>query len=172
MKIQTTHKIINKQKNSKLCFVCGLKNPLGLKAQFYVSETKELIAIFKPDEMHQSYPGRLHGGIASTTLDETIGRTILNHYEYEVWGVTIELNVKFRKPIELGQELKVIGRITKDEKRIFEGTGEIILPDGEIAVEAHGKYLKVPLEKITVFDPEEYEWRVVKSENDPTEILI
>ena len=170
--MQTTHRIINKQKNSKLCFVCGLKNQFGLKAQFYVSETKELIAIFKPEEFHQSYPGRLHGGIAFSILDETIGRAILNHYEQEVWGVTIELNVKFRKPIELGQELKVIGRITKDEKRFFEGTGEIILPSGEIAVEAYGKYLKVPLEKITEFDPEEYEWCVVRTENDPTEIKI
>ncbi|MCX8057014.1 MAG: PaaI family thioesterase [Ignavibacteria bacterium] len=166
------HKIVGKQKNSKLCFVCGLKNPFGLKAHFYVSETKELIAIFKPEEVHQSYPGRLHGGIASTILDETIGRAILNHYEEEVWGVTIELNVKFKKPIPLNEELKVIGRITKNENRIFEGYGEIILPNGEIAVEAHGKYLKVPLEKIANFDVEETEWRVVKSENDPDEIIL
>lgn len=161
------HKIIDKQKNSKLCFVCGLKNPFGLKASFYVSETKELIAIFKPREVHQSYPGRLHGGIASAILDETIGRAILNHYENEVWGVTIELNVKFKKPIPLNEELKVIGRITKNESRIFEGTGEIILSNGHIAVEAWGKYLKVPLEKITDFDINENEWRVVRDENDP-----
>ncbi len=166
------YKIISKQKNSKNCFVCGLKNPFGLKAQFFVSESKELIAIFKPDEVHQSYPGRLHGGIASAILDETIGRAILNHYEKEVWGVTIELNVKFRKPIPLNVELKVIGRITKEDNRFFEGTGEIILPDGEVAVEAHGKYLKVPLEKITDFNVDENEWRVVKFENDPHEIKI
>lgn len=166
------HSILNKQKNSKLCFVCGLKNPFGLKAQFFVTENKELIAIFTPSDIHQSYPNRLHGGIASAILDETIGRAILNHYEEEVWGVTIELNVKFRKPIELNQELKVIGRITKDERRIFEGTGEIFLPNGEIAVEAHGKYMKVPLERITEFDPEENEWRIVRNENDPKEISI
>lgn len=166
------HKIIDKQKNSKLCFVCGLKNLFGLKASFYVSETKELIAVFKPREVHQSYPGRLHGGIASAILDETIGRAILNHYENEVWGVTIELNVKFKKPIPLNEELKVIGRITKNESRIFEGTGEIILPNGQIAVEAWGKYLKVPLEKITGFDINENEWRVVRDKNDPEKIEL
>lgn len=166
------HKIIDKQKNSKLCFVCGLKNLFGLKASFYVSETKELIAVFKPRELHQSYPGRLHGGIASAILDETIGRAILNHYENEVWGVTIELNVKFKKPIPLNEELKVIGRITKNESRIFEGTGEIILPNGQIAVEAWGKYLKVPLEKITGFDINENEWRVVRDKNDPEKIEL
>lgn len=166
------HKIIDKQKNSKLCFVCGLKNLFGLKASFYVSETKELIAVFKPREVHQSYPGRLHGGIASAILDETIGRAILNHYENEVWGVTIELNVKFKKPIPLNEELKVIGRITKNESRIFEGTGEIILPNGQIGVEAWGKYLKVPLEKITGFDINENEWRVVRDKNDPEKIEL
>ncbi len=166
------HKVIDKQKNSKLCFVCGLKNPFGLKANFYVSETKELIAIFRPEEVHQSYPGRMHGGIASAILDETIGRAILNHYDREVWGVTIELNVKFRKPIPLNEELKVIGRITKDENRIFEGTGKIILQDGSVAVEASGKYLKVPLEKIADFNVEETEWKVVKTENDPKEIKL
>lgn len=164
------HKIIGKQNNSKLCFVCGLKNKFGIHAHFYITEQKELVAIFTPKEEHQSYPGRLHGGIASAILDETIGRAILNHYEIEIWGVTIELNVKFKKPIPLNQELKVIGRITSENSRMFEGSGEIILPNGEIAATAEGKYFKVPLEKITDFDKEENEWKIVPLENDPLEI--
>lgn len=164
------HKINGKQHNSKLCFVCGLKNKFGIQAHFYVTENQELIALFTPSEEHQSYPGRLHGGIASAILDETIGRAILNKYETEVWGVTIELNTIFKKPIPLNQQLKVIGRITSESTRMFEGTGEIILPNGDIAVTAHGKYLKVPLNKITDFDKEENEWRVVESDSDPKEI--
>jgi len=166
------HKINGKQKNSKLCFVCGLKNDFGIHAHFYSTENQELIAIFTPSEEHQSYPGRLHGGIASAILDETIGRAILNKYEAEVWGVTIELNLKFKKPVPLNQPLKVIGRITNENSRMFEGTGEIVLQNGDIAVTAKGKYFKVPLEKITDFDIEENEWRVVRLESDPEEIEI
>jgi len=166
------HKIVGKQHNSKLCFVCGLKNKFGIKAHFYITENKELIALFTPLEEHQSYPGRMHGGIASAILDETIGRAILNHHEEEIWGVTIELNVKFKKPIPLNEELKVIGRITSENNRFFEGTGEIILPNGDVAVTASGRYLKVPLEKITEFDKEENEWRIVELETDPKEIEI
>jgi len=166
------HKINGKQKNSKLCFVCGLKNDFGIHAHFYSTENQELIAIFTPSEEHQSYPGRLHGGIASAILDETIGRAILNKYEAEVWGVTIELNLKFKKPVPLNQPLKVIGRITNENSRMFEGTGEIVLQNGDIAVTAKGKYFKVPLEKITDFDIEENEWRVVELESDPEEIEI
>ncbi len=166
------HKITGKQNNSKLCFVCGLKNKFGIHTHFYVTESKELIGLFTPSEEHQSYPGRLHGGIASTVLDETIGRAILNRYEEEVWGVTVELNVKFKKPLPLNEELKVIGRITSENSRMFEGTGEIILKNGDVAVTATGKYLKVPLEKITDFDIEENEWRIVELDSDPKEIEV
>lgn len=166
------HHIVGKQHNSKLCFVCGLKNKFGLHAHFYITEQKELVALFTPSEEHQSYPGRMHGGIASAILDETIGRAILNFYEEEVWGVTIDLNVKFKKPIPLNEELKVVGRITKESSRIFEGSGEIILQNGDVAVTAEGKYLKVPLEKITDFDKEENEWRIISLESDPKEIEV
>ena len=166
------HKIIGKQHNSKLCFVCGLKNKFGIHAHFYITEKQELIALFTPSEGHQSYPGRLHGGIASAILDETIGRSILNKYKTEVWGVTIDLNVKFKKPIPLNEELKVIGRITNENGRMFEGTGEIVLKSGDVAVTAHGKYLKVPLEKIADFDRSENEWMIVESETDPNVIEI
>lgn len=166
------HHIVGKQHNSKLCFVCGLKNRFGIQAHFYITKENELIAVFTPSEEHQSYPGRLHGGIASAILDETIGRAILNKYETEVWGVTIELNVNYKKPVPLNEELKVIGRITSENSRFFEGTGEIVLSSGEIAVTASGKYLKVPLEKITDFDKDENEWRIVHTEKDPKEIEI
>lgn len=166
------HKVAKKQHNSKLCFVCGLKNRSGLQASFFESETGELIAIFRPGPEHQSYPGRLHGGIASTILDETIGRAILIGSEHEIWGVTLELNVEFKKPIPLETEIRVIGRITEENSRLFWGTGEIVLPDGSIAAAAKGKYLKVPLDKIADFDAAENEWRVTAREDDPEQIEI
>jgi len=46
------------------------------------------------------------------------------------------------------------------------------LPNGDVAVIANGKYFKVPIEKITNFDIEENEWRVVELETDPKEIEI
>ena len=57
-------KVVNKQNNSKMCFVCGMENKLGLKAYFYEMENGELVATFTPKSIHQSYPGRLHGEIA------------------------------------------------------------------------------------------------------------
>jgi len=166
------HTITRKQYNSKLCFICGLKNNSGLKASFYETENGELIATFTPTFEHQSYPGRLHGGLASAILDEAIGRAIMVGNDKEIWGLTIELNLTYKKPIPLGVELKVLARITEENSRFFHGTGEIILPGGEVAVIAKGKYMKAPLEKIANFDPVENEWAVVEDENDPKSIEI
>jgi hypothetical protein len=60
-----------------------------------------------------------------------------------------------------------VGRITRDSSRIFEGTGEIYLPNGEIAATGHGKYLKMPIEKIADFNTDHEEWQIVQSEDDP-----
>ena len=161
------HTVTGKQPNSKMCLVCGLKNPFGLHTSFFELENHELLAVFIPREEHQSYPGRLHGGITSTILDETMGRAIMIKSAGEVWGVTVELNIRFKKPVPLEQELRVLGRITKDSSRFFEGTGELLLEDGTIGAEGHGKYLKVPLERIADFDVDAQEWRVIMTDADP-----
>lgn len=162
------HKVVKKQNNSKLCFVCGIENDFSLKAAFYELDNDELIAIFRPLEGHQSYPGRLHGGVASSILDETIGRAINIKHE-GIWGVTVELNVKYKKPVPLDEELRVVGRITRDTSRLFEGSGEILLASGEVAVTAQGKYLKLPINKIADFG-DESDWRVYGLENEPKEV--
>jgi acyl-coenzyme A thioesterase PaaI-like protein len=164
-------RVTAKQENSKMCLVCGLKNLLGLKASFYELENEELLAIFRPSDEHQSYPGRLHGGIATAILDETIGRAILM-MEKDIWGVTIDFSTRYRQPVPLDEEIRVIGRIDHIANRYFEGTGEILLKDGTIAVEGKGKFLKLPLDDIADFDVEEQEWRVTTSPNDPEFVAL
>ncbi len=165
-------KVKRKQPNSKMCLVCGLKNSLGLKARFYELEGGELVAVFNPIEEHQGYPDRLHGGIVSAVLDETIGRAILMNYEEDVWFVTIEFNVRFRKPIPIDEEIKVTARVTKETSRMYEGCGKITLKNGQIAADGWGKYLKLDIDKIADFDYDEQEWRVVPTKEDPKEIDI
>ncbi|MDF2700579.1 MAG: putative thioesterase [Haloplasmataceae bacterium] len=157
-------KIKSKQHNSKSCIVCGLKNELGLKAHFYELENNELVALCTIKNEHQSYPGRTHGGITAALLDETIGRAI-SITNPGIWGVTVDLNVKYKKPIPLDVEVKVVGRITMDSKRLFEGTGEIILQNGDIAATASGKYMKLPLDKISDSNFEHSEWFIDTNEN-------
>jgi uncharacterized protein (TIGR00369 family) len=145
------------QNVSRMCLVCGVENTAGLKARFFELENGDLVGVFSPRPEHQSYPGRLHGGIVSAILDETIGRAI-NLADTHTWGVTVELTVRFRKPVPLDHEVRAFGRITRDSSRLFEGKGEIVLQDGSIAAEAQGRYLKMPLDAVTDSEFSEEEW--------------
>lgn len=171
---------MNKQPNSYFCFICGVKNVGGVHVNFYEVPAaaspegangapdgeavggQEVLARFTGQEVHQGYPGRMHGGIITGILDETIGRAInIGEGEHPMtWGVTAELTVRFRKPVPLGVELTARGRITRDIHHVFEGTGEIYLPDGTVAASAHGKWVRLKLDAIAGMDPEELGWKV------------
>lgn len=161
-----------KQPNSKMCFVCGIENSFGLKSRFYELENDELLAIFTPDLQHQGYPGRLHGGIAAAILDETIGRAIMIKYSQNIWGVTVDFSMRLKKPVPLDGQIRVLARITKDARKMFEGSGEILLADGTKAISATGKYLKMDISTITDADFEGEAWEVVKDELDPFKVAL
>jgi len=159
-------RVLAAQNISRNCLVCGADNPFGLHARFYELEGEpgpdgrpgapELLGVFTPRPEHQSYPGRLHGGVSSAILDETIGRAIIIA-QPGTWGVTVQFTVKFRQPLPLEGEIRAVARITRDTSRLFEGTGEILLADGTVAVEGSGKYLKMGIADIADgFD--EAEW--------------
>jgi uncharacterized protein (TIGR00369 family) len=162
-------KVTAKQQNTRMCFVCGLKNTSGLHAGFFELDSGELMAVFTARDEHQSYPGRLHGGVSTSILDETIGRAILTRSKGEIWGVTVEFTTRFKKPVPTDRPVRVVGRIVKEGSRIFEGTGEILLEDGSVAVEGRGRYIKMPLESIADFDRDAQEWKVVPRPDDPVD---
>ncbi len=58
---------------------------------------------FRPE--HQSYPGRVHGGLIAAMLDELGFRALWVHDE-ETLGVTLKLETKYRKPVPYGVPLK------------------------------------------------------------------
>lgn len=164
MKKKIVRRIAKKQDNSYHCFVCGLENDKGLKARFYEVVGDEVVGVFTPHDMHQGYPGKLHGGVAASMLDEIIFRAFQLKDE-TLWCVTVDLQIKYRKPLPLGQELKAVGRITKESRLLYEGTGEIYTPDGEVAVSAWGKYMQLKPEQMAELPPEEIAVREPMTEN-------
>ena len=55
---------------------------------------------------------------------------------------------------------------------MFEGSGELLLPDGGVAATGAGKYLRLPLSRIADFDTDAQEWRVNALPTDPDEIPV
>jgi uncharacterized protein (TIGR00369 family) len=149
---------VDKQPNSRYCFLCGLQNPQGLKLAFYTDEDNRCVVHYTPRDELQGYPGVLHGGIACALLDETIGRTLVRQ---DIWAMTAQLSVRFIKPVPLRQELTVIGEMIRLQSRLMEGRGEIRLADGSVAVTAEAKYIRLPDDKTEQFRQELGFWQVV-----------
>jgi acyl-coenzyme A thioesterase PaaI-like protein len=58
--------------------------------------------------------------------------------------MTVELTIKFIRPLEIGTPVTVTGRATKHSTRFSEGEGEITGPDGTVYSRAFGRYFIVP----------------------------
>jgi acyl-coenzyme A thioesterase PaaI-like protein len=136
---------MEKQPNSRMCFVCGIENPIGLKLRFYTDDEGRCIARFQPKPEHQGFPGQLHGGIISTLLDETMGRVLVRE---NVWATTGRLEIKFAKAVPLDQELTIVGELARNRSRAYEANGEIRLPDGTVLVKGSGLYIRIPDEMV------------------------
>jgi acyl-coenzyme A thioesterase PaaI-like protein len=166
------HRVVGKQGNSRMCLVCGLGNAGGLQASFYDLDNGETVGLFTAREEHQSYPGRLHGGLITAMLDEAIGRAIMASVGGQLWGVTAEFTTRFKKPVPIGVELRVVGRAGERAGRIYGGSGEILLPDGEVAASGAGRYVMLPTDRVADPSARDQGWSVVSSASDPDEILL
>ena len=164
-------KVTRKQNAAKNCIVCGQHSDASIQAEFYELEDGSIAALATARDIHQSYPGRVHGGMITALLDETAGRAI-NITEPNTWAVTAEIAVRFKKPVPYDIPLVVTGKVGKNGSRMFEASGQILLPDGTVAAVSTGKYMKMPLDKISDFDPESDEWMTYPKPDDPKEIEI
>lgn len=141
-------KVIEKQSNSKMCFICGMDNPIGLKAQFYTMEDRSVMTCFRYKKEHQSFPQRVHGGLVGTMLDELGLRAIWAKASEDVFGVTVSMDVKYRKPVPYEKELIGRGIVIKETPLFAIIKSEIYEHDRTLLAEAELKYMKLRVEQI------------------------
>ena len=77
---------------------CRLAGPSGSVAEFEVPER------------FQSWAGMVHGGVVALMLDEAVG--------WAAWhaghpGVTGRLQVSYRRPLKLGESVRVVGKVER-----------------------------------------------------------
>jgi uncharacterized protein (TIGR00369 family) len=137
--------LTSKQPNSRMCFICGLQNPVGLHMAIYNDPDNNCIYsnITIPDQ-YQSYPGVVHGGIVATMLDEISGRAIIMDGNDENLMVTMKLEVKYRLPTPTNTPLKVIGRVVSQNETRAKVAGEIQLPDGTVTASCESLLARPP----------------------------
>lgn len=149
----------SKQPNSLRCFVCGVENPVGLRLAFYQEPDGEVTCDVTLPDRYQGYPGVAHGGILASMLDEIAGRAAMQGDETR-FMMTAKLEVRYRRPVPIGQPLRLIGRMQSRRGRITTVRGEIRLPDGSLGAEAEALLSDIPDTFQAASDPERLGWRV------------
>ncbi len=128
------------------CFFCGEQNPVGLRLDFFESETdpKEVLLNWHVSPMFKGFGRILHGGIQSGIFDEIMGWATI-HFTRQV-GVTTELCVRFLRPVYVNEDLEARCRIASrsGDKVYLEAE---ISQAGEIRTSASGTYLLLERER-------------------------
>lgn len=142
-------KVISKQRNSKMCMICGLDNEAGVKAPFYNMEDGSVMTLFQYKQHHQSYPGRVHGGLITAMLDEMGLRALwAKNGNEETFGVTVSLDTKYRKPVPYCTDLIGKGIVVKENNRFLVTETSIMDTEGNVLANGTIKYIKLDPKQI------------------------
>lgn len=123
------------------CFVCGEKNPIGLHLKFDLDEEKNRATssvVFAPE--HQGWDGVVHGGILASVLDDVMAYALMTLGQM---GITTRMNIAYRKPVKVGEKLRLEGTVEEVKSRIakLKAVGYTIDDnDRTVRVEAKGTY--------------------------------
>ncbi len=151
-----------KQPNSRMCFICGLENPVGLHLHIYETAPGEVEASYTAPEHFQGYPGVLHGGIVAAILDELSGRALMGSEPMTPrFMFTAKLEIMYRKNVPISVPLKIVGKAGKSRSRSAEGWAGIYdTRTGELLAEAETLLINVPSDQFNAGDLDRLGWKV------------
>lgn len=129
---------MDKREDSSWCFGCGAENPIGLHLQMHW-EGDHYVAAFTPKREHESYGDRMHGGLTCTLLDEVMGDYVFHTVGKPAY--TAHMDIRYRKPVPIGQTLRVESWLLKHRGRLYVMAGKVTNADGTIAAEAKAEMM-------------------------------
>lgn len=120
------------------CFACGRENPIGLHLDDFSLNDGRVSARFTPRPEYRGAGKTLHGGIATTALDEIlVWAGILTE---NVLTVTGTLEIRFRRPVRVDDPITVSAVVDGRSGRRLQISGSLAVSQ-ETRVEAAGLYL-------------------------------
>lgn len=122
-----------------MCFACGRRNPIGMKLEFRF-DGDDYVTTLEVRPEYQGWAGVVHGGLLATALDETMARLL---WEKDINAITGRLNVRYHKPVAIGERLEVRGRIARQRSPVVETTAEAVNGDGAVVAEAKAVSMEV-----------------------------
>lgn len=123
------------------CFVCGNTNPHSIGIIWQKNPNGRIESSFVFNIHQQGPPEFVHGGASAAVMDEAMGTAV---WQGGYRAATVHLELDYRKPIPIGEEIRIEGWLFSEEIDSVTARGIIYLSDGIIAVEARAKYVNAP----------------------------
>ena len=140
-----TRKLTGKLPWTRSCFVCGESNPHGLHSRSRIEDGRVMLD-YTTRESDRGYRHIMHGGIAVTLLDEVMTWAAIVAARRVC--VAAELVTRLRKPVQVGQTLRVEGWVARETSRLILTEGRILNAEGQSLLTAEGKYMPMPKDQI------------------------
>ena len=126
--------------DAPMCFACGQANPIGLRIRFELKDG-EVTAEFTANENHVGYENTVHGGIIYSTLDDVMANVL---YLQNIKAHTARCEIRYRRPLEVGQTILLRGWIESERRRLIQLRGEARLADSDhIVADAEASFMRV-----------------------------
>lgn len=110
-------------------------------------EDKTITFEFPVQRWQANRVGNMHGGVICTAFDLTIA-ALARFYARENFAPTVSLDVKYIRPVKIGDTLVVTAKATSTGRRISQLTGEAFCKStGKLAATAASVYLNVDTDK-------------------------
>ncbi len=129
------------------CAVCGnpQANPHTLHVR-WLTDGETVWTEWAAQDAQMGYRGLVHGGILCSLLDEGVGWAAALGVRKML--VTGELNVRFLRPLPIGQAVTIRGYFGEDLRRYVTARGEVVDAAGTRYATAIGKFFPVPAERV------------------------
>ncbi|GAB2758911.1 PaaI family thioesterase [Salinifilum aidingensis] len=91
--------------------------------------------------MHEGPPGYAHGGVSALLLDQVLGHA---HAARGRPGMTVQLSLRYRRPVPLREPLVLTGEVEEDEGGRWTRSTATIATEadpGTVAVRAEGRFV-------------------------------
>jgi uncharacterized protein (TIGR00369 family) len=119
------------------CFACGPDNPIGLHLHFE-RDGDGVRAQTTLAPQFQGWQSIAHGGIAMALLDEAMAyaAAATGHR-----GVTASVNMRFRKPVPIGEPLTLYGRVAWQRRNVMGIEARVTDAAGTVLLDGEGKFV-------------------------------
>lgn len=122
------------------CFGCGSANLTGLHLEFLLAQDGSVVSLPIVSRQFEGHPGYLHGGIIATLLDEAMSKAVRAR---GTSSMTRRMEVEYLRPVPSGAQLRLEGRVVRDELRKHWAESRILNENGLVLAEAKGLFIEV-----------------------------